>query len=62
MLLQVIQRIVFGLKSPSYKEAMLWSNSTSDEFYFDLIRRLDEASLGEIEDHNALRSGLGAEA
>ncbi len=58
----MIQRIVFGLKSPAYKEAMLSSNSTSDESYFDLIRRLDEASLGEIEDHNASRSGLGVEA
>lgn len=56
--LQVIQRMVFGLNSPAYKAAVLSNNPTSVEYYFDLIRRLDEASLGEIEDQSASERGL----
>ena len=60
--IQVIQRMVFGLNSPAYKAAVLSSNPTSVESYFDLIRRLDEASLGEIEDRNASRGGLASDS
>lgn len=51
--MQVNQRLVLGLNSPSYKAAVLSSHPSTLEQYFNLIRRLDEASLGEMEDRNA---------
>nr|CAH0107690.1 unnamed protein product [Daphnia galeata] len=55
-------KMVFGLNSPAYKAAVLSSNPTSVESYFELIRRLYEASLGEIEDQNAARGGLASDS
>ena len=60
--IHVIQRMVFGLYSSAYKAAVLSKNPTSVELYYDLIRCLDEASLGEIEDRNASRGGLASDS
>lgn len=42
----MIQRLILGLNSSSYKAAVLSNLPETLDKYFDLIRRLDQASFG----------------